>query len=170
MGEEDINIQNEIIDFIKENDKNMEISFLVSNSLPKVKTQLKQQFEEQLKEIAKELNLKIYSEPNLRISFYPSQWTKHAITFRYEQRGIIYGITLNEVNKDIEKLPEIEEYLKNEIQLTFNYSGGWPLWQFFYKNIEIEPQFYIDIINGNAKKRARKFIELLINGNFNTDL
>ncbi|HNT71149.1 MAG TPA: hypothetical protein PKI83_05800, partial [Bacteroidales bacterium] len=56
---------------------------------------------------------------------------------------------------------------KNEIQETFNTSEWWPLWQLFYKNIKIETQFWLDIVNGNALTRAKKFIEL-INDKFNT--
>ena len=33
-------IQNEIINFIKENDKNLGISFLIYNSMPEIKKQL----------------------------------------------------------------------------------------------------------------------------------
>ncbi|HOJ23707.1 MAG: PD-(D/E)XK nuclease family protein [Bacteroidales bacterium] len=165
MGEEDINIQNEIINFIKENDKNLGISFLIYNSMPEIKKQLQREFEMKLKEIANLMELREYSERAL--SFKPSQWTKHTITFSYEQGGIIYGIKRLEADKNKTKLPEIEEYLKNEIQETFNTSEWWPLWQLFYKNIKIETQFWLDIVNGNALTRAKKFIEL-INDKFNT--
>lgn len=189
MGEENINIQNEIINFIKENDKNLGISFLISNSLPEIKKQLQRDFEMKLKEIANSKGLKEYSEPaisfklsqyseptinfkpsqltNRALSFIPSKWTKHSITFSYEQGGIIYGIKRLNPDKNKTRLPEMEEYLKNEIQETFNTSEWWPLWQLFYRNIKVETQFWLDIVNGNALTRAEKFMEL-INDKFNT--
>ncbi|MGV8964279.1 MAG: PD-(D/E)XK nuclease family protein [Candidatus Saccharimonadaceae bacterium] len=163
MGEMDINSKQVVTDLINENTKNLEISFLVSNSLQDLKRQLKQKFEQQLQEIGQELGLEV--EAN-RLK--PSEWKKNKISFSYESGGLLYGITHSEPDSNKSRFSEIEVLLEKEIKERFNVSAWWPTWQFFYSNIENNEQFWLDIKSGKAKERARQFVKL-INDNFNND-
>lgn len=163
MGEKNINNQQVVVDLINENLKNLEISFLVSNSLREVKRQLKQKFEQQIQEIGQELDLEVEG-----LKLKPRKWTKNKITFRYESGGILYGLTRVEPDNNKTRIPEIESQLENEINERFNVSAWWPMWQFFYSSIDNNEQFWIDIKSGKAKDRAKKFIKL-ISDNFNDE-
>ena len=163
MGEKNINNQQVVVDLINENLKNLEISFLVSNSLREVKRQLKQKFEQQIQEIGQELDLEVEG-----LKLKPRKWTKNKITFRYESGGILYGLTRVEPDNNKTRIPEIESQLENEINERFNVSAWWPMWQFFYSSIDNNEKFWIDIKSGEAKDRAKKFIKL-ISDNFNDE-
>jgi hypothetical protein len=163
MGEKNLNSKQIAIDMILDNTKNLEISFLVSNSLNEVKKQLKEKFEKQLLDIGNELGLEV-SGLNLK----PKNWSKNKITFNYESGGLLYGITRNQPDDLKPRFPEIDDFLESEIEVNFNVSRWWPIWQFFYRDIDKNEEFWIEIQNGEAKNRARKFIQL-INDNFNTD-
>lgn len=163
MGEKNINTQQVTIDLINENVNNLEISFLVSNALQEVKRQLKLKFEQEIQEIGHELGLEVEG-----IRLKPSKWTKNKISFNYESGGLLYGLTRVEPDNNKTRLPEIETILEREINERFNVSAWWPMWQFFYSNIENNEQFWLDIKNGNAKTRAKQFIKL-INDKFNDE-
>lgn len=163
MGEKNINTQQVVSNLINENLKNLEISFLVANSLQEVKRQLKQKFEQQIQEIGQELGLET---DGIRLK--PSKWTKNKISFNYESGGLLYGLTRNEADNSKPRFSEIDEKLRKENYKGFNVSAWWPMWQYFYENIESNEQFWIDIKSGKAKERARQFIKL-INDNFNND-
>lgn len=163
MGENDISTQQVVTDLINENIKNLEISFLVSNSLIEVKRQLKQLLEQQIQEIGLELGIEV---DGLKLK--PSKWTENKICFNYESGGIIYGISRINADKNKTRIPEIESFFESEINERFNVSAWWPMWQFFYSNIENNEQFWLDVKSGEAKERAKRFIKL-INDNFNSD-
>lgn len=163
MGEKDINSKQVVIDLINESEKNLEISFLVFNSLQDVKRQLRQKFEGQLLEIGQELGLTV-EETRLR----PSNWKRHKINFSYESGGLLYGLKRVEPDNNRTRFPEIENLLENEIMERFSVSAWWPMYQFFYRNIDSNQQFWLDIISGKAKERAKKFVKL-INDNFNAN-
>jgi len=163
MGERDINSKQVVTDLINENVRNLEISFLVSNSLQDVKRQLKQKFEQQIQEIGQELGLEVEG-----IRLKPSEWKKNIITFNYESGGLLYGLTRFEPDNNKPRFPEIEDLLEREIKERFNVSAWWPMWQFFYSNIDNNEQFWLDIKSGKAKERARQFVKL-VNDNFNND-
>lgn len=160
IGENYMDESKMITDYILENDTNLETSLKVAISLQQVKSQLKEEFEIQLDEIAKELNIKIIDR-----AFYPSNWKKHSIYFNYEASGIIYGI-VKEATVEAKKVyfPEIQEVFDEK----FKTSNWWPMWQFFYSNIDNSTDFWLDIRNGKAKERAKEFVEI-INKKFNTD-
>lgn len=163
MGERDINSKQVVTDLINENVRNLEISFLVSNSLQDVKRQLKQKFEQQIQEMGQELGLEV---EGTRLK--PSKWTKNQITFNYESGGLLYGLTRYKSDHNKSRISEIEELLESEIKERFNVSPYWPMYQFFYINIENNEQFWLDIKSGKAKDRAGQFVKL-INDNFNND-
>jgi len=163
MGEKNINTQQVVTDLINENVKNLKISFLVTNSLQEVKRQLKQKFEQQILEIGQELGLEV---DGIRLK--PSKWTKNKISFNYESGGLLYGLTRVEPDNNKTRIPEIENLLEREIEESFNVSAWWPMWKFFYRNIDNDEQFWLDIKSGKAKERAKRFIKL-INDNFNNE-
>jgi hypothetical protein len=163
MGEKNINTKQVMVDLINENVRNLEISFSISNSLQEVKRQLKNRFANQIQEIGRELNLEVDG-----LKLRPSNWTKNRITFNYESGGILYGLTRTEPDNSKPRFPEIEELLETEIKEKFNVSAWWPMWQFFYSNIENNEQFWIDIKSGKAKERAKNFIKIICD-NFNNE-
>jgi len=163
MGEKDINSKQVVFDLVYENGKNLEIAFLVSNSLQEVKRHLKEKFQHQLVEIATELDLEI-KELELK----PSRWKNHRIRFSYEIGGILYGISRIDEGKDKIRFPEIDILIEQMLKERFNVSPWWPMYQHFYRNIENNQEFWMDIQNGKAKQRAKEFIKL-INDNFNTE-
>lgn len=164
MGEKSINLQDVVIDLINENHKNLEISFLIQNSLDEVKKQLKSELLNQIKEIGSELDLEV-NQLKLR----PKKWTKHDITFNYESGGLLFGIMRIEKDINRKSIPEIQELLEGELNVKFNVSEYWPLWQFFYSNIEKNDEFWIDIKSGKFKERAKKFITLIVT-HFDSDM
>lgn len=163
MGEKNINTEQVMVDLINENVKNLEISFSISNSLQEVKRQLKNRFANQIQEIGQELNLEVDG-----LKLRPSKWTKNRITFNYESGGLLYGLTRTEPDNSKPRFSEIEELLETEIKEKFNVSAWWPMWQFFYSNIENNEQFWIDIKRGKAKERAKNFVKLICD-NFNDE-
>jgi hypothetical protein len=163
MGEFDINSKQVVIDLINENARNLEVSFIVSTALQDVKRQLKSKFEHQIFEIGQELGIEVEGT-----KLKPSEWSKNRITFSFESGGILFGLTRNEPDNNKTRFSEIEDLLEIEIKERFNVSVWWPMWQFFYSNIENNEQFWLDINNRKAKDRAKQFVKL-INDNFNND-
>ncbi|MDD4453146.1 MAG: PD-(D/E)XK nuclease family protein [Proteiniphilum sp.] len=152
MGEENVNSKQVIKDLILENKENIEISFLVANSLKEVKYKLKEKFNEQIEEIGRELNIKVEG-----IYLVPSKWSKHKIGFSFESGGIICGVKRITPDINRSRLSEIE----NIFQQQFMVSEWWPMYQFFYSNIEIDKDFWIDVSTGRAKERAKDFIKAI---------
>ena len=158
IGENYMDESKMITDYILDNDENLETSLKVAISLHNVKALLKEEFAIQLEEIAQELDLKCKER-----AFYPSNWKKHSIYFNYEAGGIIYGIIKDNVDGEKQDFPEIKEIFNEKFKTTH----WWPMWQYLYYNIENTTDFWMDIRNGEAKRRAKEFIEK-INNNFNT--
>lgn len=163
MGEQNINSQQVAIDLISENVNNLEIAFLISNSLTEIKRQLHLKFEEQIKEIGKEFDLEVDG-----LHLRPKKWTKNRICFSFQAGGILYGLTRSELDNNKPRFPEIETAIDNAIGEKFNVSEWWSMWQYFYRNIESNEQFWIDIKSGEAKKRAKEFVKLICD-NFNNE-
>jgi hypothetical protein len=163
MGEKNINSHQAVIDLIKESEKNIEISFLVSNSLREIKIQLKDKFLNQVKEIGYELNIEVEG-----LKLRPSKWTKNRITFNYEMGGILYGLKRIEPDNNKTRFQELDNLLESELKDKFNVSPWWPMWQFFYRNIENNDQFWIEIQSGKAKEKAKNFVKLICD-NFNDE-
>ena len=67
-------------------------------------------------------------------------------------------ILLYEEDNSKPRFSEIDEKLEKKNYEKFNVSAWWPMWQYFYRNIESNEQFWIDIKSGKAKERAEKFI------------
>lgn len=163
MGESNINSKKVVVDYINENEKNLEISFLIKNSLEEVKIDLKRKFEGQIAEIGKKLDLEVDG-----LILKPKKWTNHFIRFHYEKGGLLYGIIRKEEDPERSKLPEIENLLEEKLREKFIVSYWWPMYQFFYSSIDNNKEFWLDINNGTAKSRAMDFVQL-INSNFNLD-
>ncbi len=163
MGQNDINSKEFIIKLINENLQNLEISFIVSNSLLEIKNKLKKQFEKDLIDIGKDLGLVVQGT-----ALIPSQWKKHKISFTYERGGVLYGLQRINEDKSKTRIPEIDLFLENEIKEKFYVSPWWPMYQHFYSNIDTNKQFWLDIKSGRAKERAKHFVKLIID-NFNNN-
>lgn len=163
MGERNINTQQVVIELINENLKNLEISFLVSSALQEVKRQLKLKFEQEIQEIGQEIGLEVEG-----ISLKPNKWSKNRITFSYESGGLLYGIKRVVPDSNKPRFAEIDDLLRTEFRESFYVSPWWSMWQFFYRNIENDDRFWIEINNGKAKERAKIFLKLICD-NFNNE-
>lgn len=164
LGENNMDTKQIIIDYINEDIKNLEISFLISRSLQEIKQELKTNFQNEISEIASELNIKEISPLKLQ----PSNWKSHFIVFSYESGGILLGMTRKYEDYNKPRFCEIENMINEKMNIKFNVSPWWSMWQFFYQGIENNEQFYKDIITGKIKESAKEFIKL-INDNFNTN-
>lgn len=163
-GESDLNRKQVAVDHIKENARNLELSFLVANSLQDVKRQLKEKFAQQIVEIGQELGLAV-DKQNLTLT--PSNWRRHEIYFSYEVGDLYYGIFRKSESIEPITFPKIEPLLQAHIDGKFETSELWPVCYTFYENAENNTAFWVDIQTGEAKKRAGQFVKL-INDNFNT--
>lgn len=163
MGEKDINEKQLIVDFINQDSRNIEIAFLVINSLDQVKRDLKVKFASQIQEIGDRLGLRVDG-----LKLYPSNWKGHKIMFNYEGANLLYGIQRNSPDKSKARFSEINGLIESEINEKFNVSEWWPMWQIFYRNVENNIEFWTEINNGNAARRAEQFVKLIIE-NFNND-
>lgn len=170
MGEDNLNKEAVVTDLIMEKKENFEISFSIANSFQKNKNQLKEKFKQQIQEIGEELNIVVDIKS---LSLIPSNWKKNKIRFNYEMGGLIYGLQRNEPDITKPEFSEIEEIIKSKInenfeESPFEVSDWWSMWRFFYSDIEKNYDFWDDIKNGIAKKRAKTFIEI-INDKFNSN-
>jgi hypothetical protein len=156
LGEDNLNKKQVVVDYVSDNIKNLEISFLVANSLQDVKQQLRHKFEQQINEIGQELDFEVNG-----LALKPKSWSNHSIKFSYEGGGILYGLVRDKEDKNKARLLEVEHMLDEQLREKFSVSPWWPLWQFFYRNIESNEDFWKDIYSGKAKERARTFIKLV---------
>jgi hypothetical protein len=162
-GENNYSSKQVAVEHIGYSYKNLELTFLLANSLDEIKRQLKDKFEQQIAEIGQELGLEVDGR-----KLTPSNWKIHKIIFSYEMGGILYGLVRDKPNPEKPRLLEIESYLNEQLGISFNVSELWPMYQHFYSNIEKSQDFWLDIYNGEAKKKAKTFVQL-ISDNFNTD-
>jgi len=152
MGEDHLEENRFIIDYILENDNNLELSFKINKSLNEVKIKLQEDFNYQLLEIAEEFGLE-FNDSKLT----PKNWHKYRIGFRYEGSGIIYGVVRREEDKTRPNLPDAQNLLAERFKTT----PWWPMWAYFYEGINYNEQFWLDIKSGKARDRAKEFVEKL---------
>lgn len=165
IGENDLNRKQVAVDYIKGNARNLELSFLVANSLQDVKRELTEKFAQQIVEIGHELSIAV-DRQTLKLT--PSKWQGHDIIFNYESGGLLYGIIRKVRDQNLTRFPEIESLLEEQMSERFNVSHWWPMYQFFYGNVANNTTYWVDIHTGKAKERAKQFVKL-INDNFNTE-
>ncbi len=168
MGEKDLEAKEAMADLINSSQKNLEISFMVSNSLPEVKRKLKERFNSQMESLKKELNLDAKHEGG-RVWLKPKQWKYHYFSYAYVDGHIFYGMTQDKRETDKRKFDGVLSYLNEHAQGGFQYSEWWPAYKYLYKNIDNNPDFWKAIKNGKAKGEIRKFILLMID-KYETDL
>ena len=168
MGEKDLEAKQAMVDLINRNQKNLEISFMVANSLPEVKRKLKERFNAQMESLRRELNLDAKQESD-RVWLRPKKWKYHYISYAYEDGHIFYGMTQDkrEVNK--KSFDGVLRYLNEEGKGGFQYSDWWPAYKYLYKDIDSNPDFWKAIKNGKAKQEIKRFIELMID-EYETDV
>ena len=168
MGEKDLEAKEAMADLINSSQKNLEISFLVSNSLPEVKRKLKERFNSQMESLKKELNLDAKHESG-RVWLKPKKWKYHYFSYAYVDGHIFYGMTQDKRETDKRKFNGVLSHLNEHAQGGFQYSEWWPAYKYLYKNIDNNPDFWKAIKNGKAKGEIRKFILLMIE-KYETDL
>jgi hypothetical protein len=155
LGINNITPNSMITDYIKETPENIKIAFSISKNLNEVKNQLKQDLKNQMIALANELGIDYDSEYN---HFSIPQLRNTLIKFAYEQGGVIYGIVKTKQFHD--RNPNMLDcnLLKEHLQTKFKTSSWWPLHFLKYSAIEVNEQFWIDILNGGFKEFMREFI------------
>lgn len=152
--------ENEILaGFSLEDPENLEIALKISNAVEVVKNELRQMLDIQVKEIAQELNIRDKGK-----DLFPSNWKRHSISFSFEQGGLIYGLKRTSQDPSRSRIPEIEQRTGK----SWNVSQWWPMWQFLYRDIDHNPEIWLDIKTGVFKQKAREFVKIFVE-NFNTD-
>lgn len=168
MGEKDMEATDSMVDLINKSQKNLEISFLVSNSLPEVKRKLKERFNGQMESLRKELNLDAKQESD-RVWLKPKGWKYHYFSYAYEDGHVFYGMTQDKRETNKKKFDAVVSYLNEQGKGGFQYSEWWPAYKYMYRNIDNNPDFWKAIRNGKAKAEIKRFIELMIE-KYETDL
>jgi hypothetical protein len=113
-------------------------------------------FENELNELASQLGFEIINS----FKFQPSFWSDHYITFNYESNGLLYGVTRKEFDPEKKKIEELENLFHGKEK--FNTSNWWPLYAFFYMDVDNNAEFYTDIVSGKAIARAKDFFEIIL--------
>ncbi len=144
-----------ITNYIKESTGNLKTAFSIYNNLNQVKLDLKEELLRQMKELADELKLEFNNEHK---HFILPQLKDTCVKYNYEMNGVIYGIVKRPefYNRNSDRLScnKLKEYL----QVKFNTSQWWPLYLLKYPRIEVEEEFWIDILDGRFKEFMREFI------------
>lgn len=158
IGMESINDVAIISEYVGQSEDNIELAFKVANSLQKLKENLKISLVKQMKEVAEELNLEFVEGGS---HFIVPNLNKHFVKINYEMGGFIYGIVktpeqYNNSNKY--NMERIEKLYPNK----FKSSQWWPLWDFLYPQIDLNSSLWMDIKNGQLKKKVKEFIEPLL--------
>ena len=161
IGEKDLEAKQAMVDLINRNQKNLEISFMVSNSLPEVKRKLKERFNSQMESLRKELNLDAKQESD-KVWLRPKKWKYHYISYTYEDGHVFYGMTQDKRQVNKRSFDGVLRHLNEHGGGGFQYSEWWPAYKYLYKDIDSSPDFWKAIKNGKAKQEIKKFIELMI--------
>jgi hypothetical protein len=144
-----------IKNYILENNR-IEASFSIVSALTDLKIDLKNQFQHDLDYLANEMELQKISP----FRYKPVFWKNHYIAFNYESYGLLYGIIRTVEDPQKNKIEELENIFSGTIR--FKTSQWWPLYDFFYSDVDNNAEFYLDIISGRAIERAREFIATII--------
>jgi len=159
MGEKFIDEQEILTEYALENIQNLEVALKISQSMISVKGILKKQVESQFIEIGKELDVLVNGS-----SFIPKNWKNNSISFSYESGGFLYGMK-RKVPDDMKiRYTEIE----NVIGESWSVSRWWSMYQFLYRDIENNSDFWVEIRNGKLKEKVKIFVQKIIT-NFDTD-
>lgn len=161
MGEKDIETKRAIMEVIDRNERNLEISFMVSNSLPEVKRKLKEEFNSQMESLKRELNLDAKQESD-RVWLKPKKWERYYFSYAYKDGHILYGMTQDKGGANRREFSGVINHLNQRLNGGFQFSEWWPLYKYLYKDIDDSPDFWMAIKNGKAKKEIKKFIELMV--------
>ena len=161
MGEKDLEAKKAIVDLIGKSQKNLEISFLVSSSLPEVKRKLKDRFKSQVEYLADKLKLDIKQESD-RVWLKPKKWKNHYFSYAYDDGHIFYGMTQDKVEMNKNMFHGVLSHLNGHMKGDFQFSEWWPAHKYMYRNIDKSPDFWKAVKNGKAKEEIKKFIELMI--------
>ncbi len=161
MGEKDLEAKKAIVDLIGKSQKNLEISFLVSSSLPEVKRKLKERFKSQVEDLADKLKLDIKQESD-RVWLKPKKWKNHYFSYAYDDGHIFYGMTQDKVEMNKNMFHGVLSHLNGHMKGDFQFSEWWPAHKYMYRNIDKSPDFWKAVKNGKAKEEIKRFIELMI--------
>ncbi|NLZ95198.1 MAG: PD-(D/E)XK nuclease family protein [Bacteroidales bacterium] len=168
MGEKDLEVREAMVEMINKSQRNLDLSFMVSNSLPEVKRKLKERFNSQMNSLGRELKLDAKHESD-RVWLKPKSWKYHYISYSYEDGNIFFGMTQDKREENKNKFNGVLSHLNENLEGGFQYSEWWPAYKYLYKDIDSNPDFWKAIRNGKAKQEIKRFIKVLIK-EFKTDV
>lgn len=162
IGDDFMDEKKVILDYAKQNNENLNLTLKIGNAVEELKKELDKEFENQLDELGKELKIEYNNKTEDKnwMSFIPKNWKNYKITFSFEQKGLIYGITRNEKDKNKNRNEEIENVLGGKWEV----SSGFICWKFLYKynNFEKNSNKFIKIKNKELKNEIKKLVEDMI--------
>ena len=161
MGIKDKEAMEAMVDMINRNQRNLELSFRVANSLPEAKKRLKARFNTQMNSLRRELKLDVKQESG-RIWMKPKNWKYHYFSYAYENGHIFYGMTQDNRETNRNKFTPVLNHLNDNLEGGFKYNEWWPVYKYLYKDIDSSAEFWKAIRNGSAKREIKRFIEVMI--------
>lgn len=158
-----------IVDLIKGDIKNLEVLFLVNNSLPEVKVYLKKLFQSQMKELANELDLEMKETDSGDVMLRPKNWNTHWIGYVFDVDDELYFMI---PRSDCEDLSE--EFLRMKDSLTkhltsrdFEENESWWIYSYLDRDIGNDADFWLRLKRGDLKNEMRRIL-MLLNSEYNT--
>lgn len=158
IGEKFMDDNELIIDFAKSNLQNLETTLKIGNTIGRIKSILKNKFFEELQEIALEFNCTINNEFYNSPSLFPNGWVNHCICFYYNGDSLTFGIRRLEWNQERTRRNEIEDILGG----SWNVTNWFLVESYLHRNFESNPVAWLEIENGELKKKAQKFVKQAI--------
>lgn len=159
MGNSDINETEVVKKTIIENKDNLELSFKIFNNIKNVKADLLNELTNQMIEIGHELNIEFDSKQD---RFILPKLGDNKIGVSFEGGGVFWGI----VRKTDDKIHRKYQQIENLFLSNYNNSYWWSLYIWQFQNIEVQPDFWISIINKSFKANLKSFIQTLQDNNF----
>lgn len=164
MGKENLDGMS-LNNFVIESAENIKTAFSVSNTLNSVKQELEELLHKQMNELAEELTTELgakvtYSDFNhFDVPFLKNLYVK----YNFEESGVIYGLVKKPEYMNLHGNKMYLDNLRDHLGIKFKTSPWWPLYFLQYKNIDHNPEFWIDIVNGTFKVFMKNFIYEILN-------
>lgn len=152
--------------FVMESEENIRTAFSISNTLNSVKQELKELIHQQMNELSEELT----TELGIKVVYHEqfnhfdiSSLNNFHVKYNYEELGVIYGLVKKPEFMNLHGGKVYLDGLREHLGIKFRTSHWWPLYFLQYKNIDHNPEFWIDITSGKFKAFMEEFIFEVIN-------
>lgn len=160
MGKENLDDMS-LNNFVLESEENIKTAFNVSNTLNSVKQELIELLHKQMNELAEELS----AETKMKVAYseqsncFDVPLLKNLrVRYSFEESGVIYGLIKKTEYMNLHGNRVYLDSLRDHLGVKFKTSPWWPLYFLQYKNIDHNPEFWIDVVNGSFKVFMKDFI------------